>query len=270
MLELPESLKAYEGKKVFMVAATLRPETMYGQTNCYVLPEGEYGLYAMLNDEFFVCSERSARNFSFQDVTVEYGKYPCLAKVTGLDLIGVPLSAPLSHYEKVYTLPMTSILMTKGTGIVTSVPSDSPDDWASLRELQAKAFNRDKFNVKEEWCLPFAPVPIINIPEFGDLTAVKLVDDLKISSSKDKDLLKIAKDKAYLKGFTEGKMLVGIAKGESVEKAKPIVKKYLMEAGLAVPYYEPEGEVVSRSGDNCIVASCYQWFLKYGEDEWKE
>ena len=65
MLELPKALKAYEGKKVFMVAATLRPETMYGQTNCYVLPEGEYGLYAMLNDEFFVCSERAARNFSF-------------------------------------------------------------------------------------------------------------------------------------------------------------------------------------------------------------
>ena len=77
---------------------------------------------------------------------------------------------------------MTTISMTKGTGIVTSVPSDSPDDWAALRDLQSKAFNRDKFNVKEEWCVPFAPVPIINIPEFGDLTAVKLVDDLKISS----------------------------------------------------------------------------------------
>lgn len=83
-------------------------------------------------------------------------------------------------------------------------------------------------------------------------------------------MLKQAKDKAYLKGFYEGKMLVGIAKGQSVEKAKPIVKKHLLEAGLAVPYYEPEGEVVSRSGDQCIVASCYQWFLKYGEDEWKE
>jgi len=29
-----------EGKRVFLVAATLRPETMYGQTNCYLLPEG--------------------------------------------------------------------------------------------------------------------------------------------------------------------------------------------------------------------------------------
>ena len=200
-------------------------------------------------------------------MTPEYGKYPCLSKVTGQQLIGIPLSAPLSNYEKVYALPMTTISMTKGTGIVTSVPSDSPDDWAALRDLQSKAFNRDKYNVKEEWCLPFMPTPIINIPEFGDLTAVKLVDDLKISSQKDKELLKIAKDKAYLKGFYEGKMLVGIAKGETVEKAKPIVKKHLLETGLAVPYYEPEGEVVSRSGDQCIVASCYQWFLKYEEEK---
>lgn len=224
----------------------------------------------MNNDEYFVVSDRAARNFAFQDMTPEYGKYPCLAKIKGQDLIGVALSAPLSHYDKVYALPMTTVSMTKGTGIVTSVPSDSPDDWAALRDLQSKEFNRNKFNVKEEWCLPFAPVPIINIPEFGDLTAVKLVDDLKISSQKDKDLLKQAKDKAYLKGFYEGKMLVGVAKGESVEKAKPIVKKHLLDNNLAVPYYEPEGEVVSRSGDNCIVASCYQWFLKYGEDEWKE
>jgi leucyl-tRNA synthetase len=30
---------------------------------------------------------------------------------------------------------MHSIKMDKGTGIVTSVPSDSPDDWATLRDL---------------------------------------------------------------------------------------------------------------------------------------
>ena len=29
-----------KNKKIFLVPATLRPETMYGQTNCYVLPEG--------------------------------------------------------------------------------------------------------------------------------------------------------------------------------------------------------------------------------------
>jgi leucyl-tRNA synthetase len=62
---MPEKLQAYQDKNVFLVAATLRAETMYGQTNCYVLPEGEYGLYAMKNDEFFIVSERAARNFAF-------------------------------------------------------------------------------------------------------------------------------------------------------------------------------------------------------------
>ena len=42
--------------------------------------------------------------------------------------------------------------------------------------------------MKDEWCLPFAPVPIINIPEFGDLSAVHLVEcslALVIDSRKD-------------------------------------------------------------------------------------
>lgn len=128
-------MSGFSDKNVYLVAATLRAETMYGQTNCFVLPEAEYGLYEMQKDEYFVISERAARNFAYQDLTKEYGKYPKLATVTGQDLIGKPLKAPLSHYEKVYALPMSSISMNKGTGIVTSVPSDSPDDWATLRDL---------------------------------------------------------------------------------------------------------------------------------------
>lgn len=117
------------------MAATLRPETMYGQTNCFVLPSATYGLYEMKNNEYFIISERAARNFAYQEMTPEFGVYTKLADVTGLDLCGKALSAPLSHYEKVYALPMMTISMEKGTGIVTSVPSDSPDDWATLRDL---------------------------------------------------------------------------------------------------------------------------------------
>lgn len=56
----------------------------------------------------------------------------------------------------------------------------------------------------------------------------------------------------------------------SVDKAKPIVKQHMLDKNLAVPYYEPESEVISRTGDKCIVASCYQWFLRYGEENWRE
>ena len=40
--------------------------------------------------------------------------------------------AQLSVYKEVYLFPMDTISMNKGTGIVTSVPSDSPDDYINL------------------------------------------------------------------------------------------------------------------------------------------
>ena len=58
----PKLQPTLEHKKVFLVAATLRPETMYGQTNCWVGPELEYGVFEMLGGEFFVCTERAMRS----------------------------------------------------------------------------------------------------------------------------------------------------------------------------------------------------------------
>ncbi len=108
---------------------------MYGQTNCYVLPEGQYGLYEMKSGELFVMSERAAKNMAYQELTKEDTKYPSLASITGQQLIGKRLKSPLTSYEFVYALPLTTISMVKGTGIVTSVPSDSPDDYAMLKDL---------------------------------------------------------------------------------------------------------------------------------------
>ena len=56
-----------------------------------------------------------------------------VARLKGQDIMGVALSAPLTSYPKIYTLPMLTIKDNKGTGVVTSVPSDSPDDYAALR-----------------------------------------------------------------------------------------------------------------------------------------
>uniref|UniRef100_A0A6C0JVZ3 leucine--tRNA ligase n=1 Tax=viral metagenome TaxID=1070528 RepID=A0A6C0JVZ3_9ZZZZ len=47
------------------------------------------------------------------------------------------------------------------------------------------------------------------------------------------------------------------------------VKRELIESGNAIIYYEPEKTVISRSGDNCVVALLDQWYIKYGEEEWK-
>ena len=123
---------------VYLAAATLRPETMYGQTNCWLHPDIRYVAFETRLHGIFICTRRAARNMAYQEFTHTYGQYTVLAEFLGSELFGLPLHAPLSHYETVYVLPMMTIKEDKGTGVVTSVPSDSPDDFAALTDLKNK------------------------------------------------------------------------------------------------------------------------------------
>ncbi|KAL5566368.1 hypothetical protein UlMin_029532 [Ulmus minor] len=267
---LPPKMGVLEGRRVFLAAATLRPETMYGQTNAWVLPDGKYGAFEINETDVFILTERAALNLAYQGHSKVPQKPSCLVQLTGNDLIGLKLKSPLSFNEIIYALPMLTILTNKGTGIVTSVPSDAPDDYMALQDLKAKKAFREKFNVKDEMVLPFEIVPIINIPEFGDKAAEKVCLDLKIKSQNEKEKLAEAKRLTYLKGFTEGTMLVGEFTGRKVQEVKPLIRSQLVETGEAIMYSEPEKPVLSRSGDECVVALTDQWYITYGEPEWKK
>ncbi|KYQ94208.1 leucyl-tRNA synthetase [Tieghemostelium lacteum] len=271
---IPEVLKPIhaQGKKIYLVPGTLRPETMYGQTNCWIHPEHTYGAYQMINDEVFICTERSARNMAYQKLTPEKGQYECLATFTGAQIMGAALKAPLAINKTVYVLPMMSIDENKGTGVVTSVPSDAPDDYAALVDLKNKQPMRVKFGVKDEWVMPFEVIPIIDIPGYSNQSAVKAYQDLNIKSQNDRVLLDQAKDICYLKGFNDGVLIVGPYAGKKVSEVKKQIKEELIQSGQAVEYSEPASKVVSRSGDECVVALSKQWYINYGEgdQDWKE
>jgi len=267
--ELQGALAALAGQAVFLVAATLRPETMYGQTNCWVGPDLRYQAVRLANGEVWVCTGRAARNLAYQGFMQEEGRVDVVLELSGRDILGLGLAAPLAVHPTIYTLPMLTVKQDKGTGVVTSVPSDSPDDWAALRDLTNKPQLREKFGISDDMVLPFTPVPIIDIPGFGDLAAVTVVDQLKIASQNDSEKLAQAKEMVYMKGFYEGVMAVGPHKGSSVQEAKPEIRAELLTAGQAVVYQEPEKAVVSRSGEECVVSLCDQWYLDYGEEEWK-
>ena len=266
---LTGELESLAGKQVFLAAATLRPETMYGQTNCWILPDGDYGAYELANGEVLVMCERAALNLSYQEKFEEEGKPKCLLTFKGQALIGCAVKSPRAVLEKIYCLPMMTILMNKGTGVVTSVPSDSPDDFMALSDLKAKPALREKFGVKDEWVMPFEVVPCVHIPEFGDACAPIVCAELKIQSQNDRVKLDEAKHRTYLKGFTDGVMLVGNHKGEPVKVAKPLIKEEMIAENTGLVYSEPERTVMSRSGGECVVALTDQWYLEYGEDEWR-
>ena len=128
---------------------------------------------------------------------------------------------------------------------------------------------REKYGVCDDWVLPFQVVPIIHIPDFGDTSAVKVCEDLKIKSQNDRAKLEEAKGLTYLKGFTDGVMIVGPYKGKKVSEAKPLLKEDLIKTGCATLYSEPEKEVISRSGDTCVVALTDKWYLIYGSRAWR-
>lgn len=270
----PEALQAIvsakPNHKVILPAATLRPETMYGQTNAWLLPEGEYGVYVINDKEIFVCSQRSALNMSYQHLSTERGKPEKIGTILGSHLIGQAVKAPYAKYEKVYILPLTTIKMDKGTGVVTSVPSDAPDDWAALNDLRTKQAFREKYGLKDEQVLPFEVVQIIETPGLGMQPAVDLCIEKKVASQNDRAKLDEIKEKVYKEGFAKGIMRVGAHAGQPVSVAKPIIKQEMINAGLAYAYSEPDRRVVSRSGNECVCAIADQWYLKYGEEKWQE
>lgn len=95
---------------------------------------------------------------------------------------------------------MDSVLPTKGTGVVTSVPSDSPDDYATMADLAKKS---EYYGIKKEWA-ELEIISVITTPSYGDKAAEFLVKKLKIMSPKDVKQLADAKELAYKEGFYSG------------------------------------------------------------------
>lgn len=290
-------------KPVFLLAATLRPETLYGQTNCFVLPEGSYDVVLGFNspklsfndsgivenillieeavkqcDCLYVTSKRAAMNMAYQGLVIlkpsEDGSFMRdthnVSQCTGMQLIGSVLSSPLTVHDRIYVLPMLTISMEKGTGIVSCVPSDSADDYITLFEIRKKAsYFKEKYNVDAAYC-SLEAVPVIDIPDLGTCAAALVCEKEKVTSAKDTAKLEACKEVLYKRGFYEGVMATGKYKGRKVSEVKDMIKGEIISAGQAFVYYEPAKRVVARSGDVCVVALCNQWYTMFSDETWKE
>ena len=132
-------------------------------------------------------------------------------------------------------------------------------------DLRKKA---EYYKIDPAWAA-LDPVPVLSTPAYGEMSAPALVKQLKIASQKDVKQLADAKELAYKEGFYNGTMSVGEFKGEPVQEAKAKVRASMIKNGVAFAYAEPEGLVISRSADECVVALMDQWYLDYGEPKWR-
>jgi leucyl-tRNA synthetase len=243
---------------LFLIAATLRPETVFGQTNFWVNPDVEY-VKVRKGDETWVISLPSFEKMKFQKEGLEL-----VGTVAGRDLVGRMAIAPVIHRE-IPVLPASFAKPEVGTGLVTSVPSDAPDDWISLKILQEDDAALVSFNLDPQMVRAIKPVAIIDTKGYGPLPAVEMIEKLGITQLGDPKLDE-AKKAIYKDGFHTGRMNANCGEfaGMKVEEAKDLIKQLMIKNGEAELFHDLSEEVVCRCGRPVVIKKVPdQWFIDY-------
>ncbi len=254
----------------YILTATLRHDTVLGITNIFIHPDITY-VKAKVDNEIWIIGEKAADMLKYQGYVVE-----TISKIKGDVLIGKETLE--FDGNKVPVLPADFLDPKIGTGIVHSVPSDSPDDLIALKELQGNQELINKYGLDSEKIRKINPIAVLNTPEYGDIPASEMLKKYKITSQKQRDKLENAKKEIYrISHYTATfnnlyqKKFSKNLEGMKVEDGKDIIKNELIEKGFAVMFYELTGKVVCRCLTECIIKMVEdQWFIEYNDPEWKK
>ncbi|HDR53459.1 MAG TPA: leucine--tRNA ligase [archaeon] len=249
------TLIKFEGEDGFFVAATLRPETLFGATNLWINPDVHY-VVADVNGERWVVSEEAVGKLGVQGGSVKVVK-----KERGRVFLGKTVSDPLGRQLPV--LPAGFVDPDNGTGVVYSVPAHAPYDYQALVDLKRDA----KFGpVVSE----IEPVVIISIPGY-EVPAREICERMGIRDQRD-SRLEEATQEIYKAEFYTGVLNDKCERfsGMLIQNIKDEVKKWLKQKGASGVFYETSRKAVSRGGDKVVVAVLdNQWFIDYNHDKWK-
>lgn len=253
----------------YLIAATLRPETVYGQTNFWVNPDINYAKVKVGDESWIVSKE------CFDKLVLQEKKAKMKGYIEGKKLIGKYCEAPLIK-RNILILPARFVDPSIGTGLVTSVPSDAPYDYIALKNLQdlnevdkkKLGFSREQVEELED----IEIIPIIKTDKYGDKAAVKVVEEAKIVNQDDARLEALTQE-VYKEGYHNGILLenCGDYSGMKVREAKEKMKEEMAKKGLLEVFYDLSEKIICR----CLTPSVVkivsdQWFLKYGDKAWKE
>lgn len=249
-----------DGRK--LVAATLRPETVFGLTNFWLNPEVEY-VDVRVDGETWVVSRPAAEKLRLQKDHVEV-----VGSAHGSSLMAKRCRAPFTG-KMIPIFPSTLCDPNVGSGLVMSVPSDAPVDWIGLVELKNDAAARKKFGISDEMLEEAMPIPIIDTPGWGPLPAVEITERMGISSLSDPKLEDATKE-VYKTGFHKGIMnsRCGEFSGQHVEQAKDAIRERMIASGQADVFYDLSEEVLCRCGAKVFIKKIPdQWFIDYANPE---
>ncbi len=244
-------------------AATLRPETVFGVTNMWLKPGGEYRRIRMGDEEWIVGREAVDKLRRQKEAIEELGS------IDPAMYFGKTCRNPINQ-EDVPILPATFVDTGNATGVVMSVPAHAPIDYQAVVDLQQNP-NLPP-NVDRDVVNSITPIALIKVEGLGEWPAVEIVKDMKISSQEQVDKLEKATQIIYRKEFYDGILapITGKYAGHTVSEAKDLLSKDFITQGIADVIYETTGEVICRCRNPCHVELVSdQWFIDYGNREWK-
>ncbi len=257
-------LMKFKMESTFLPCATFRPETIYGVTNLWVDPDGEY-VEADVNGERWIVSKMAAEKLQNQLKRVQV-----IQTMKGSKLVGKKCTNPVAGQE-LLILPGSFVKTENASGLVYSVPAHAPYDWLALRDVQKNPSILEKFTVTPDDVMSIHPISIISVEGFGEFPAVEIVDRMRIQDQNDPKADEATKE-IYKTEFHTGIMkdACGPYSKQRVADVKQSLVKDLRAKGIADVMYELPQRVVCRCTTECVTKVLEdQWFLKYSDHEWK-
>ncbi|MEM0157290.1 MAG: leucine--tRNA ligase [Thermoplasmataceae archaeon] len=240
----------FRGTDYSLVAASLRPETIFGITNLWISPEGDYVLVE-IDGEKFAVSRQAAEKLMLQrdGVTV-------IGNIRNSQILSQEFSAPLSG-RKLRVYQAEFVDPDNGTGVVYSVPGHAVWDFVAMKE----------------YAIGVDPVSIIEVPPDPGVTVQSLVSQAGIAGISDSELIREATQKLYREEFYSGTMndRNGKYSGMTVQQARESIRNDLFSQKLGFIFYETSRHAATRAGSKVVVAVMKdQWFIDYSVPWWKK
>jgi leucyl-tRNA synthetase len=247
----------------FLVAATLRPETVFGIVNTWIHPDETY-VKAQVDGETWYVAEKFVKKYADQEHQVNV-----IQSFKGKDLAGKTVEVPIVG-RKVPLLAAEFVDVDIATGVVNSVPAHAPYDYIAGLEAEKRLG------------IALTPIPLIEVEGYSKIPARDLVERDGIKSQLDVEKLEKITAELYKDEFYRGVMndSCGDYVGMRVQEAKDQVTDRLKGMGQLASAWEKnikdtDGRPVKDPRCRCgspitIKVLSDQWFLNYADRGWKE
>ncbi len=247
-----------------LLAATLRPETVYGATNVWLHPTEPLVVWHHADALFLVGRAGGER------LVEQHGGHLGHA-VPAAELLGREVVAPITG-RRLPLLPSPLVDPAVGTAVVMSVPAHAPADWLAVAGLEPATRAR----VGEIPVIVELPAEGLSPSERELLEgtgppAERAVRATGARRLDDGEALDAATERLYRLEFVRGRMRADLSGGEPVAAARETVAAELARGGASFDLQEFSKPVIDRNGHAVIIRRVPdQWFLHYGDPAWKQ